>query len=438
MSRWHRERLRWLRASTALLLTFATAAPGLAQSPTPVASPGPIVDLVGAGFPRVALGLPVLDVADARGLLDSGALAGRAVAIGGWWTDPPTFSCPLPPHYESVVSGYCFRAGALVGRPDPVLIITRHASTTEVSYQIPLDALAPVVVTETAGRERLHPDAGDIETATDPVRVVVIAHAADPRALECVPEQRADCTRALVVDRFAWVEGDRPSALVETGATTTWLGAELARLRMLSAVAEGGRVLTYGAWRTREAQDVDPRLGTAMVGRTWIGRAIDGQVTADGTAPLSLVTLDALLHVTGTLPMAPAAADVPAAVFVGATDLDRNAWLEVVGPDGTVEYHQRLNGSWTRPPVLAPGDHMLLVAVGRRAARKLSPEHASCKVDLSAHAGATYDVLITAERRDCTITVGPAVGTTPPPSLAPSPAASPAPSPAPSASAPAG
>jgi len=95
----------------AALLGACSSQPGSARvSPSPSAGATSSVMVSTRSpdgpFPAEVAGLPVIRVADAVGLLQSGKLDGQAVAVGGYY-DQFTPSCPYPGRYIGPLEDWC-------------------------------------------------------------------------------------------------------------------------------------------------------------------------------------------------------------------------------------------------------------------------------------------------------------------------------------------
>jgi hypothetical protein len=215
--------------------------------------------------PETALGLPVLTVAAAQALIDSGAVDGRFMAVGGYW-----YQFALPCAYQPHIAPLADHCG--YGE----LFDTRQNPNPGSS-----DGLSPAFVAESAA------SFGGVPNGAP---VVVLMHVADARLWQCPGDQRADCKARPVLDRMVWADGQEvdPTQFQPDLVTTTSYDAAIA------AATESGMgpaVLAYPLDASR-LQDVDPRFSGSTNGLVWYVRVNSGAPFSNDVAPGIDVLID--------------------------------------------------------------------------------------------------------------------------------------------------
>ena len=214
-----------------------------------------------APFPSEVAGLPVISVASADDLLQSGKLDGQVVAVAGYF-DQFTPSCPYPGRYIGPLETWCrfvaftdARATAKLCQPE---------GSNGVSCRQPSETnLAPFFMTETSGDTRSLPPGG---ATGEPAALVVIGHAGDARQWQCTAATQAQCANAFVVDRIAWAEGhDVPPATPETGDQQSGkvITPRMTLAETAAAAGLGDDLLTGAAFRKGDIATIDPRWNLA-------------------------------------------------------------------------------------------------------------------------------------------------------------------------------
>jgi hypothetical protein len=229
-------------------------------------------------FPLQVAGLPVISVADAVGLLQSGRLDGRAVAVAGYYGEFIP-ACPYPFRYIGPLESWCHfvaftdtRASARLCQPE--------GSNGMSCHQPSGTNLAPYFVSETSGNARAWATGG---APRDPAALVLIGHAGDARQWQCNAAAQAECANAFVVDRIAWANGrDDPPAAPQTGDQRTGapITPRMTLAQVAAAVGLGSDLLTGAAFRAGDVATVDPRWNLAGDNVVWLVRSL---ATAAGT-----------------------------------------------------------------------------------------------------------------------------------------------------------
>ena len=430
-----------LVVSTSLLLLITGsgwgaalgASPEVAPSPTPYVDPSafPVPsgtdDLAANGFPATVLGLPVLTVPEASALIASGSANGRAIAVGGWWSEGfVVMSCPAPMRYYAPIEPYCGGLAALAPTAAQVDFLSRLPDGSSESFKPPADALQPRVVAETSGHGAVWRGVNGPEARQHPRRVVIIGHVADPRMWLCPPESRAGCDTRLVVDRFAWAEGRTPGVTPGNGLESPRLTSAQAREAVRAALPEGSVNLTVSAWPHDGAADLDPRIDPDSVGPFWFARAMTGPADAAGSAPLTEVVVSDATGATSTLDVAPAPDAIPATIVVSETDDSRRPTIAFLRADGSEAHRQVLQGRWTQPAVVPAGDYR--IEVRSSLSHGSDAAHVMCASPLHAEPNTLISLAVSYVGSACELTDVPAPQPSPDTSPAAflSPSASPA------------
>jgi hypothetical protein len=340
----------------------ATVRPNASQPTDATDQPRPsFMPIPDATFPSDVGGLRVITVARAAELLKAGKLDGRAVAVAGFY-DASYPSCPMPNRYVAPLERWCdFSSFADTLEGARLCTYTANGSTCR---QPTGTFLSPFLMPETSGAL---PDIfGGIDTA-DPLPMVLIGHAGDPRQWACDEQAQAECAGAFVVDRVAWALG-REVPVTPPATYDQQSYAPLApsmRLDQLSATLQVPRTLgldmiTASVFKARDIALIDPRFPMGGEGLVWLVRGLlTGPVvmplTSDpsGEEWLSLVD-DATGKVIAEGPMPVDPDYQPARVWPMATlhgfgccGGDRYAFLRVESAAGTVVHEGILSTSST-------------------------------------------------------------------------------------------
>lgn len=384
--------------------------PGTASSPpTFAATPvGPVASdpvLAANGFPAEVLGLPVISVAQALALIAARTHQGRAMAVGGWWSQGLLASaCPAPAGFTSVVLGYCSQT-ALVGSDVLVDDYQHGGNSTSESFQPPPSALLPRLVTETAGYDALYAGLVDYDQHHFPRRVVIIGHVGDARAWQCITDPngplnsqdalRRQCQADFVADAFAWVDGQPVPSTFDPGGPPKRLTPDQATA-VLRAAAPSGTLVTLSAWTADIAWELDPRLGPNPPAQFWFSRALVGPPDAEGTAPMGAFVVDDGTGAVQTLLPVGTGADEP-----GVIDLQTGggqptaAYGAIVDGNGRVVW-ETTNWYHSPPAVLSAGQYKV-VAWATAAATFPSPTppaRPACSFDVALEPGGTHVVVV--------------------------------------------
>lgn len=253
-----------------------------------------------AAFPSTVAGLPVLTVARAGQLLAAGDLDGRVVAVAGYF-DQVTPSCPYPGRYIGPLISWC-RFAAFTDSAATAQLCQPMGDNGTVCRMPAEGSLAPFLLDETSGVQ------ATAKTGLEPVALVVLGHAGDARQWRCTADTQADCARAFVVDRVAWVAGHEvPLAAPETGdhVSSRAIAPKMSLEQAADAAGVGDSLLTGAAFAARDVATVDPRW-TIGGGRTvWLLRSLAAPASGSSTARSATVWLvdDATGSVIGSHPL---------------------------------------------------------------------------------------------------------------------------------------
>ncbi len=326
-------------------------------SPLPATSPGAVTATTSslltvhpgdATFPTEVAGLPVVAVAHAVELLESGKLDGQVVAVAGYY-DAFYPACPYPGRYIGPLEGWCSfvvltdtRAGAQLCQP---------YGTNGTSCSLPKGTyLAPFFMSETSGDQSSLLTGG---ATGEPAAVVLIGHAGDARQWQCTAATQAQCANAFVVDRIAWAEGrDVPVTAPQTGVPIT---PKMTLAQAAADVGLGDKLLTGAPFRAGDIATVEPRWNLAGDNIVWLVRSLapaassPGEETRPGTVWL---VDDATGKVIDSHPLKVDATYQPARLWQMATvhgyeccATNLTAWERVESADGTAVYAGIVSGS---------------------------------------------------------------------------------------------
>ncbi|MEW6223169.1 MAG: hypothetical protein AB1627_00930 [Chloroflexota bacterium] len=327
--------------------------PGQPSAPPAGGSAAPTNQPPDTTFPSEVAGLPVISVADAVELLQSGELDGRAVAVAGYF-DQFTPSCPYPGRYIGPLEGWCrfvaftdSRAGARLCQP----IGANGMSCGQPSSG---PNLSPWFMTETSGNAWSWSSTG---ATGEPTALVLIGHAGDARQWQCTAATQAECASAFVVDRVAWAEGqDLPPAAPETGDQQTGkvITPRMTLAQIAAAAGLGDDLLTGAAFRKGDIANIDPRWNLAGDDIVWLVRSLGPAAGSDtqGARPVTVWLVDdATGHVLDSHPLKLAADYQPARLWQMATIHrveccagDVYPFYRMASGDGTVVYEGLVSG----------------------------------------------------------------------------------------------
>jgi hypothetical protein len=389
-------------------------------APSPVSGATPNdSSLATAGFPAEVLGLPVISVPDARVLIAGGRHQGRAMAVGGWWSEGMlAMGCPASPVYTSVVQGYC-SATALAPTDAQVDHFQQSDNGSSESFQRPADALSPREGPETAGIDEPNREVANDPAARQlPRRVVLVGHVGDPRAWQCVADAFVSCQKEFVVDAFAWVEGRFIDAWNDRGGPAPHLTVAQARDAAQSAMP-GSRLVTISPWDEGEVPSLDPRIGLSS-GAFWLARSIAGAPDPQGTAPLVEALIDDRIGAARTLSMSFAPGTEPGAVqFVADGNFfEQNGQLPALYAAVVDNAGKRLQQTYFQslgntPAVLSQGDYTVISWSGdpnTQVPNPTPPARVSCSGSVHVQSNVIASVTIT-WRSDLTCQVRGALAT---------------------------
>ena len=303
-------------------------------------------------FPSEVAGLPVISVAHAVELLQSGKLDGQAVAVAGYYQefDP---SCPFPGRYFGPLESWC-RFDAFADTQSGAQLCEPEGSNGMSCHQPTGTYLAPYFMTETSGDAWTWLTGG---ATGEPAALVLIGHAGDARQWQCTASTQGECANAFVVDRIAWAAGqDVPLAAPQTGGQQSGkpITPRLTLAQAVAAVGSGENVVAAAAFQASDIATVDPRWNFAGDNILWLVRSLAqaGPSQDDETQPETVSLVD---DATGKLidshPLKLAADYQPARLWQMATvqglDCCANndfAFYQVQSDNGTTVYEGMVPG----------------------------------------------------------------------------------------------
>jgi hypothetical protein len=322
--------------------------PSVSTSSSAVSSLTPSI----SGSPTEVAGLPVISVAGAYALLQSGKLDGQAVAVAGYF-DAEYPPCPYPGRYIGPLESWC-RIVAFTDTQATAQLCQSGGGGGMSCGEPSGTNLAPWFMTETSGDPSSFQPNGP---PAEPVALVIIGHAGDARQWQCTAAIQAQCAHAFVVDRIVWANGhDVPPVAPQTGSEST--GAPIAPSMTLAQVAAsisaGDDLLTGAALQAGDVATVDPRWNLAGDKVVWLVRTL-GSATESSSAETRPETEwlvdDATGKVIDRQPLKLAAGFQPARLWQMATAHGADccagslaAFDRVVSSDGTVVYEGRVPG----------------------------------------------------------------------------------------------
>jgi len=375
-------RVLYLPSPAAPLPTSAAAAsvPAVSAGSSSVPS-STLADpsLAASGFPSEVLGLPVIRVADARALIAGGQHQGRAMAVGGWWSEGiMMMGCPYPGVFKSVVEGYC-SSTALAPSDAQIEHYQHSGNSSSESFNPPDDALRPREVPETAGYGEPWKDVGnDLAARQLPQRVVLIGHVGDTRAWQCVADAFVSCQKEFVIDAFAWVEGHSIDAWNDRGGPKPLMTVAQASAAAQAAVPDG-RLVTISRWDGSDALELDPRI-EPDAGGFWLARLLAGPIDAQGTSRLVEVLVDDRSGDARSLPMTFAAGTEPGAVHFDADGAFFNGngqlpalYAAILDQAGKLQQETDIQFMGNPPAVLPEGDYTVVSWLGDPNSQVASP-----------------------------------------------------------------
>jgi hypothetical protein len=228
-------------------------------------------ELPNATFPSQVANFPVISVARAISLLQSGELNGQAVAVGGYY-DAFYPSCPYPGRYIGPLEAWCAVDAFTDARADAQLCQPLGSNGT--SCRGPTGtSLSPFFMGETSGNPSKWLSGG---ATGKPAALVLVGHAGDPRQWQCTGATQGECSNAFVVDRIAWAEGhDVPLAAPETGDQQ---GRAITPRMTLGEVATAAGVsddvVAGAAFKAGDVASIDPRWNFAGDNVEWVVRSV--------------------------------------------------------------------------------------------------------------------------------------------------------------------
>jgi hypothetical protein len=245
-----------------------------------------------ASFPSRVAGLPVISVAHAVELLQSGKLDGQAVAVAGYYQQFYP-SCPYPGRYIGPLESWC-RFSAFADTVAGAQLCQPEGSNGMSCHQPTGTYLAPFFMSETSG------DVGTWLTAGatgEPTALVLIGHAGDARQWQCTASTQSECSDAFVVDRIAWAEGqDIPLAAPQTGDQQSGklITPKMTLAQAVAAAGFGDNVVAAAAFRAGDIATVDPRWNYAGDNIVWVVRSLGEGASSqdDETRPETVSLVD--------------------------------------------------------------------------------------------------------------------------------------------------
>jgi hypothetical protein len=362
----------------------ATGSPQTTETPTatptsiPSASPPATVEPSAGAFPATILGMPVISVADAEALANTGKLDGRLAAVGGYW-NWFALPCPFLPH-QAVITGFC--SGSL------------FADTADAvrDYNGGLGS-GPNSAAESGNGDLLWSTSG-----SGPAAVVLIVHAGDSRSWQCL--ERAACQKRMVVDSVAWFNGSA-TQLPQPAAD---IAPKLSLADIEGMAAKSEQLVTAYPMLATQLNDVDPRFLGKGSGIVWYLRLAKTPSGADGLneGVVRLVSDDSST-VIDELPLPVSSDYQPARVILDGNPANQNsqtAYPHYTITSGAATLSDDLLGMSTPPVALEAGAYELHAFLSDSNGQQADGPKCDQPITLTSSANVAYLATFTANKCD--------------------------------------
>jgi len=230
--------------------------------------------------------MPVLSIPQLETLIGAGNIDGRVAAVGGYWLPAMVPSCPAPNRWYAPIEHYC---GYDVFSDPGFEIVTCRNFTggTECGGNTPPPGttyITPALIDDDANGYQLREAS---VSGKDPhgTPAVLIGHVADARLYQCPSEARADCKKAFVIDRVAWLGG----VSLEAGLPIQTALQLKMSLQDVATAAGSQVVLTAVPALAKDAVTLDPRLQAVGNSVVWVVRSLRTQDGSGGSDPARAV-----------------------------------------------------------------------------------------------------------------------------------------------------
>jgi hypothetical protein len=308
--------------------------------------------------------MPVVTVAQATQLRDSGQLNGRDVAVGGWFVEEFPPCAPVLGVYTSALED---------------CEIASFADSKETAEVCPNGAchlghtdMAPWLLNDTLQGITDYGGADDVS----PIPVVVIGHAADPRAWDCLPVNEDRCWRDFVADQIAWPVGNGfQQSFSAYDCTYARKLAPMMNLNSVAAALGTDEQMTSAAATTLNCvATIEPRWNRTGSQVVWVVHSVPTQ--SDAADPTRPVTVSLVDDATGTVidrqSLAIAGDSKPARLWVTATrhnvdpndHVDFGAFLRISDQGGATLEDDELGGVYGNRASLVAGPDVVLLDPG--------------------------------------------------------------------------
>jgi len=327
------------------------------------------------------LGLPVITVAKAQQLANTGRLDGRLAAVAGYWNQF-ALPCPFMPH-QALMTGFCLGS--------------EFADTAEAvtGYNGGNFPNAPISAPETSRGDLLWSTSGD-----SPAAVVLIVHAGDSRAWQCLPADRATCQTRMVIDSVAWFNGSATELALPGGD----LAPKLSLADVSGMVAKSEQLITAYPMFATQINDVDPRFLGQASGIVWYMRLAKTPSATDGlNEGIVRLVSDESSTVVDELPLAVSSDYKPARLILDAdpgTGDSQNAYTQYSITFGANTLSDGQLGLGTAPLALAAGAYELYASLSDSNGQSVAGPKCDQPITLTISANVSYLATFTVSKCD--------------------------------------
>lgn len=277
-------------------------------------------------------------------------VAGNDVAVAGFYDEGGALHCPSSAFgpYDLVLENNC-RAAVFVDslkNAHACVPLGQNGSSCTIAT-----SPTPVFTYDSLGTDWN-------ATGDGPDPLVVIGHFADPRLLQCTPDDQARCQQEFVADAVVWADGHpvEPTAPRSYDSAYNTLNPRMSLDDLRAALGSDHTIVSANASAARDVRLIDPGWNMAGDQLMWVVRTISS--SAAPMTEMSPVTVWLVDDATGAMvdhhPLGPFDGTVSSVWFSGAhhglsqmqdnwSDVD--TLLTVTTQVGDVVWHGLIGGS---------------------------------------------------------------------------------------------